>query len=116
MCQLDQSLRAFGGRLALQVRPTELRGYNVSVDPRCRDWSLQSRRDTRYLAFSRRRVAGDNRLPTARGIRTTYEVELPSAGTVLVTEHVLGVHGTGQIDLQRRVNRNHVVVLSDNSG
>src|ERR1700722_1494714 len=94
MRQLDQSLRALGRRLALEVRPPELRSYDVRVDARRRDWPLQPRHNARYLSFRRPRVAGDNGLPAcprvagdnglpaARGIRATYEVELPSAGTV----------------------------------
>src|ERR1700722_10002971 len=116
MRQLDQSLRTLGRRLALEVRPPELRSYDVRVDARRRDWPLQPRHNARYLSFRRPRVAGDNGLPAARGICATYEVELPSAGTVLVAEHVLGVNGAGQIDLQGRVDRNYIVVLSDDSG
>src|ERR1700733_174606 len=43
MRQLDQSLRALGRRLALEVRPRELSSYDVRVDARRRDWPLPPR-------------------------------------------------------------------------
>src|ERR1700691_5231228 len=85
----------------------------MSVDARRGHWTIKAGDDARYPAFGCGRVAGDDRLSGAGGIGTPHEVELPPRGAVLVAEHVLGVDGTGQVDLQGGVDGDDVIVLGD---
>ena len=85
----------------------------MRVDARRRDRPVEPSHDARHLTFRRGRVAGDDRLAAPRGIGAAHEVELAARGAVLVAQHVLGIAGAGQVDLDRGIDRDDIVVLGD---
>src|SRR6476469_4202635 len=66
-------------------------------------------------AASSRGCERDHRFAAARGVRAANEVQLSSGSGELVAVDAFGVACSGQIHFHRGVDRDHVVVLGDES-
>src|SRR5271169_4739415 len=115
MSECNERLRPPGRRQALEIHRAELSHDVVRVDTRRGDRPVEPGDNARALALRRGRLGGDDRFAALRRIRAAHEVELAARGAILVAEHMLGVAGACQVDLDRGVDRDDVVVLRDDA-
>ena len=60
-----------------------------------------------------RRVDGNNGFTSARRVSTAHKIQLAAGSAVLVSQQVFGIARAGQVDLQRRIDGNYIVILRD---
>ncbi len=69
---------------------------------------LSRAHDARNLAVRGGGGGGDDRLAALGRVGPAHEVELAAGGAELVAQHVLGVAGAGQVDLDGAVDGDHL--------
>ena len=111
----DEGHGPFLNALAVQIGDAVLGDHVVHGSPgghhaRAR---LERRHDARDLAFLGGRGQGDDGAPAGGAPGALVEVRLPTDARVESGAQRVGAHLAGEIDLQRRVDGHHLVLLPD---
>ena len=111
----DQRQRPFLHALAVQVGDAVLGDDVVHVAARGDHAGAgrEARHDARDRAVLGRRGQGDDRLAARRAGRAAVEVDLPADAGVESRAERVGADLAGEVDLQRGVDRHHLVLLAD---
>src|SRR5690349_13740986 len=113
VCDVDQGLRTFADTLAPELGDAVLRDDVVHVTT-ARDHAgpfFEHALDAAHAAVPGRRGQRDDRPPAAAASSAAYEVNLPANPGKEATRKRVGRDLSREIDGQRRVDRDHAVVL-----
>ena len=111
----DQLHRSFSRVLPVQIGDAVLRHHVMNIPTGERDAGpfAEKRRNPRHLSVARGGRQHEDRLPVGREQGATHEVGLPADPAVELLPERLGGRLSGEIDLQRRVDRRHLRMHRD---
>src|SRR6476660_1042374 len=112
MSDLDQGIRSFADGLAVQIDDAVLRDHVADQSARGDDTGprIQQWDDAGDRAILGRRGQSDDRLPALRSRRATQEIHLTANTAVEPCPDRVRANLAGEVNLECRIDRNHVVV------